>query len=292
MGQEQSSASLQPHYKISNRVMNRINKLVLATLLASGLVLSGRGAARADEPTDWSETAADSSQISSQADIKNLVENRFDSIGDNIIDEVKSGFGSIFNDVIGFFKGLEDLNQDIIGVIPPDWGIVRETVESNSTVVKDLAQHLENRASDSFHSIQDEAEQIQRELIADTISESTTSIEAQKATAEVVAQIEGILERSGELSEDSAKTDVSQQILQNISEQNGITTQLLGIISSQNIQFQRDRASQTNLLLQSSRALAIANNRQRIEAMSASEYGLVGLSSVATPIFLYEEETP
>ncbi|MBE9048560.1 hypothetical protein IQ255_29985 [Pleurocapsales cyanobacterium LEGE 10410] len=92
-----------------------------------------------------------------------------------------------------------------------------------------------------------------------------------------------------DLSQDSASTDVSQQILQNLSEQSGINTQLLGTISSQNIQAQKDRANQINLALQQARHLSMESTRRRRESSAASDLGRNAWGVIGTPTFLYEQ---
>ena len=224
---------------------------------------------------------------------KDLVSDKFSDISKDVVgsikDQFKNQFNSLFGGVAGLFKGAEDVNEQILDAPPPDWDTVKVAVESANTAGKQLGQQLENRSSDSYHGVRDESESLQRELIAESVARSTTSLEAQKDTVETIARVEGILERSGDLSQNSAATDVSQQILQNISEQNGINTQLLGVISSQNIQAQRDRSNQINLALQSARHASIGNNRARREAILAGEYGSSAWGVIGAPIFLYEE---
>ena len=171
----------------------------------------------------------------------------------------------------------------------PDWNIVKDAIEDNDTRGKELGRQLENRDTDSFSINQDEAEQVQRLLIQDAVSASTTSTEAVEATAASLVELEDALKKSGDLSQDSASTDVSQQILQNLSEQSGINTQLLGTISSQNIQAQKDRANQINLALQQARHLSMESTRRRRESSAASDLGRNAWGVIGTPTFLYEQ---
>ena len=209
------------------------------------------------------------------------------SIAESIADAL--GLGDIFQDVLDFLSGIENTNDKILETKTPDWNIVKDAIEDNDTRGKELGRQLENRDTDSFSINRDEAEQVQRLLIQDAVSASTTSTEAIEATAASLVELEDALKKSGDLSQDSASTDVSQQILQNLSEQSGINTQLLGTISSQNIQAQKDRANQINLALQQARHLSMDSTRRRRESLTASDLGRNAWGVIGTPTFLYEQ---
>ncbi|MEN9565122.1 MAG: hypothetical protein RLZZ69_318 [Cyanobacteriota bacterium] len=199
------------------------------------------------------------------------------------------GLGNIFSGVLDFFAGIEKANDRTLDVQTPDWNDVKDTIDANDTRAKELGRQIEDRTTDSWHINQDESEEVQRTLIQDAISTSTTSTKAQETAAATLVEIEAVLQKSGALSKDSAETDVSQQILQNMSEQTGINTQLLGVIASQNVQSQKDRALSVSLQIQAARQNSIANTRARREASVANDLGISAWGAVSTPIFLYEE---
>ena len=199
------------------------------------------------------------------------------------------GLSGIFHGVLDFLGGLENTNNQILKAKTPDWDTVKGALKGNDTRGKELGRQLENRESDSFSINLDEAEQVQRSLIQDSVSTSTTSREAQEAAAASLVELEGALKKSGDLSQDSAKTDVSQQILQNLSEQTGINSQLLGTISAQNIQAQQDRSNQISLALQQARHNSIETTRFRREASIATDLGSTAWGAISTPTFLYEK---
>ena len=209
---------------------------------------------------------------------------------ESIVD--KLGLRNIFSSVLDFLEGIEHSNNRTLKAQTPDWNLVKETVEGVDTRAKELSQQLEDRTTDSFNINQDESEQIQRELIQASISTSTTSREAQEAAAASLVELEGAMKKSGDLSQDSAKTDVSQQILQNLSEQTGINSQLLGTISAQNIQAQQDRSNQISLALQQARHNSIETTRLRREASIATDLGSTAWGAISTPTFLYEKPKP
>lgn len=204
----------------------------------------------------------------------------------------KLGLGNIFSSVLDFFEGIKHSNDLTLEAQTPDWNVVKGTIEATDTRAKELSRQLEDRTTDSFNINQDESEQVQRELIQASISTSTTSIEAQEILAASLVEIENTLKKSGDLSQDSAKTDVSQQILQNLSEQTGINSQLLGTISAQNIQAQQDRSNQISLALQQARHNSIETTRFRREASVATDLGSTAWGAISTPTFLYEEPKP
>jgi hypothetical protein len=239
-------------------------------------------------------TSAQISLASVQPDGKDVVleqlprQNR--SLAKSIADAL--GLGSIFDEVLSFLDAITKTNDKIFEARSPDWETINNTINGIDTQAKELSRQLENRTTDSYSINQDESEQIQRELIQEAVATTTTSQEAQKTLAASLVQIEDALKKSGDLSQNSARTDVSQQILQNISEQSGINTQLLGTIAAQNVQAQKDRANQIMLEVQQAQHNAGESTRRRREAAIANDLGITAWGTVATPLFLYEEENP
>lgn len=234
-------------------------------------------------------------QISVQASTlprtKDVVEDLLPKFNRDTAKEIadRLGLGDLFSSVLDFFDAIEGINDKILETRSPDWNTIKNTIENIDTRSKQLSRQLEDRTTDSYSINQDESEQTQREFIQNSITESTTGENAQKTIAASLVEIEDALKKSGDLSKDSAQTDVSQQILQNISEQSGINTQLLGTIAAQNIQAQEDRANQINLALQEARHKAIETTRHRREAAVANDLGITAWGAISTPLFLYEE---
>ena len=255
--------------------MKNYKLIILSILLSCCFVTSVQLTASANTQPNGKDIAID--------DLPTVDRNIAQSIAD------KLGLGDIFQGVLDFLSGIENTNDKILETKTPDWNIVKDAIEDNDTRGKELGRQLENRESDSFSINRDEAEQVQRLLIQDSVSASTTSTEAIEATAASLVELENALKKSGDLSRDSASTDVSQQILQNLSEQTGINSQLLGTISSQNIQAQQDRANQINLALQQARHLSMDSTRRRRESLAASDLGRNAWGVIGTPTFLYEE---
>ena len=226
-----------------------------------------------------------------QSEGKDAVINRMPDINRGTAQTIADalGLGDIFNGVLDFFNGIENINDNTLEAKTPDWNTVRTTIQGTDTRAKELSRQLEDRTSDSFHINQDESEQIQRELIQEAVSASTTSTEAQEISVASLLEIEDALKKSGNLSQDSSGTDVTQQILQNMSEQTGINTQLLGLIASQNVQSQQDRSNQINLSLQQARHNSIESTHRRREASVATDLGISAWGSISTPTFLYEK---
>jgi hypothetical protein len=208
------------------------------------------------------------------------------SIAESIAEQL--GLGSIFQGILDFLELLGNTTDQILEARTPDWNVVKAAIEDHDTRGKELGRQLENRESDSFSINQDEAEQVQRLLIQDSVATSTTSKEAREAAAASLVELEATLKKSESLAQDSARTDVSQQILQNLSAQTGINAQLLGTISAQNIQAQKDRANQINLALQEARHASMQSTRHRRESLAAADLGTNAWGIVSTPTFLYE----
>ncbi|MEL6439155.1 MAG: hypothetical protein AAFQ80_07895 [Cyanobacteria bacterium J06621_8] len=226
-----------------------------------------------------------------QADGKEIVIDNLPSndrgVAETIADSL--GLGGVFREVVKYLDILDDINNRTLQSNIPDWKTVEEVITNNDTAAKGLSRQLERRDSNSHSINRDEADQIQRELIGDAISNSTTSASAQEISAASLIEVEQVLRKSGNLSQDSADTDVSQQILQNMSEQMGINSQMLGMLSNQGIQAQGDRANQINLALQQSRYLSMEATGRRREKRAISDLGRTAWGIVGTPMFLYEE---
>ena len=202
------------------------------------------------------------------------------------------GLGDLFDGVLDFLESMETTNDRVLETRTPDWSTIENAIEGTQTKSKELERQLEDRVSDSYHANQAEAEQIQRELIQEAVVTNTTSADAQKIMAASLVDIEDAAKKSGQLSQDSAGRDVSQQILQNISEQAGINTQLLSTIASQNVQSQKDRANQIMLGVQQAKHNAAETARRQRDASVANDLGITAWGAISTPLFLYEEPTP
>ena len=202
----------------------------------------------------------------------------------------KLGLSALFNDVFGFLDSIKGSVNSVLETISPDWQTIKETIGITNTKSKEINRQLEDVDNDSYLINYDETEQLQRELISEAIAATTTGKQAQGTIATSLIEIERAMERSGDLAQDSARIDVSHQILQNISEQSGINTQLLGAIAVQNTQAQKDRALQINLALQQARHEAIQTTKERREATIANNLGISAWGAVSTPLFLYEEK--
>lgn len=149
-------------------------------------------------------------RASAQPNGRDVVEDNLPELNRNFAQNIaeRLGLGGLFDGVLDFFEAIEDTNNLSLEVRSPDWNTIRDTINGTDTRAKELGRQLEARTSDSYHINQDESEQIQRELIQDSISRTTTSEDAREALAASLVEIEDALKKSGDLSEDSAVTDV------------------------------------------------------------------------------------
>ena len=227
-----------------------------------------------------------------RVDIKQVIRDKLPKFDRQTVNQIakKVGLSALLNDVFGFLDSIKGSVDSILETISPDWQTIEEVIGITNTESKEINRQLEDVDNDSYLINYDETEQLQRELISEAIAATTTGERAQATIATSLIEIEGAMERSGDLAQDSARIDVSHQILQNISEQSGINTQLLGAIAVQNTQAQKDRALQINLALQQARHEAIQTTKERREATIANNLGISAWGAVSTPLFLYEEE--
>ena len=237
---------------------------------------------------------AKTSSASTQPSGKDVVLDQLPEYDRTIAEDIADflGLGDLFDGVLDFLESMETTNDRVLETRTPDWSTIENAIEGTQTKSKELERQLEDRVSDSYHANQAEAEQIQRELIQEAVVTNTTSADAQKIMAASLVDIEDAAKKSGQLSQDSAGRDVSQQILQNISEQAGINTQLLSTIASQNVQSQKDRANQIMLGVQQAKHNAAETARRQRDASVANDLGITAWGAISTPLFLYEEPTP
>ena len=187
---------------------------------------------------------------------------------------------------------LEPLKQKIDSFINsitiPDFIQIVEDVFNNSSsnseseTSQKTAKVLENRPLGEYGITEDRAEQATRDSAKDAAAQATLSEEAQEKLKETAAAIEASVETNVALGEESQTLDVTQQILQNLSQQEALNAAQIGTIVQQNQQAQVDRAINNVLAAEQAEELSEMNTAKRRQSSAASnastaQWGLISL---------------
>ena len=127
-----------------------------------------------------------------------------------------------------------------------------------------------------------EADAVVREVLVETVELSTLSEEAQTKLKETAVFVQETVEESVNLGEDSQNRDVTQQILQNLSQQEAISATRQGVLVQQNQQAQIDRAISNILNAQQAEELNAINTAKRREEIGTTnltvrQWGMIRL---------------
>ena len=135
----------------------------------------------------------------------------------------------------------------------------------------ELAGTLENRPPDSYSILEDVTDKTEQDLAIQVANDTTLSQEAQANSIKLTQAVEANVAENVQLGEESQNLDVSQQILQNLSQQTALNAQTQGIIIQQNQQAQLNQALANLLNAQQAEELSESNTAQRREKEAAGK---------------------
>ncbi len=135
----------------------------------------------------------------------------------------------------------------------------------------ELAGTLENRPPDSYSILEDVADKTEQDLAIQIANDTTLSQEAQTNSINLAQAVEANVAENVQLGEESQNLDVSQQILQNLSQQTALNAQTQGIIIQQNQHSQLNQALTNLLNAQQAEELSESNTAQRREKEAAGK---------------------
>ena len=274
-------------------------------LFAIGLTLAQQPQAFADEPnppefelvepTSSSNNAeiTDYSEIIENADIQSTDDNaiydkidrELNSTVNNVIDNI---FGDLFGGLNDFLGGLEDTVGDFVNSKIPDIGKIIDII-FNSEVGEaetDLPSRQQSETLEGnpngYAISESETDAVVREVLVETVNSTTLNESAQSNLKQTAVQVQKSVSESVDLGQDSQNRDVTQQILQNLSQQKAISATRQGIIVQQNQQAQVDRAISNMLNAQQAEELAGINAAKRREDIGTAnltvrQWGLIRL---------------
>ena len=215
-----------------------------------------------------------------------------DTILNDIIDNVGQIVPGIPDGITDIIEGLKGIIDDFVNSEIPDVGKIIEIVfNSGSGGSADLpskkqSENLEGNP-DSYTIAESESDAIVREILVETVKSSTFDESAQTKLKEIAVFVEKTVDESVDLGENSQNRDVTQQILQNISQQEAISATTQGIIAQQNQQAQIDRAINNMLSAQQAEELSAMNAAKRREELGTTnltvrQWGLIRLPGQTT----------
>ncbi len=204
--------------------------------------------------------------------------NILDEIARDLEDSADKVIGGIFDNIpnlVGFFGGLEEIVDDFVKSKIPDISKIIDLIfTSGSEGVAELPSKEQSEilegAPESYPISESESDAIVREVLVETVESSTLSEEAQTKLKETAVFVQETVESSINLGEDSQNRDVTQQILQNLSQQEAISATRQGIIVQQNQQAQVDRAISNILNAQQAEELNAINTAKRREEIGTA----------------------
>ena len=274
-------------------------------LLAIGLTLAQQPQAFADEsdlpefefvePTSSSNNAqiTDYSEIIKNAEIQSNDNNAiYDKIDEELNNTVSSVIDNVFGDLFGgfndFLGGLEDTVGDFVSSQIPDISKIIDIIFNGGVGAGEVdlpsrqqSETLEG-TPDSYAISESETDAVVREVLVETVGSTTLNESAQNSLKQTSLQVQKSVGASVDLGQDSQSRDVTQQILQNLSQQEAISATRQGIIVQQNQQAQVDRAISNMLNAQQAEELAGINAAKRREDIGTTnltvrQWGLIRL---------------
>ena len=210
-------------------------------------------------------------------------------------DKVIGGILSNIPDLVGFFGGLEKIVDDFVSSQIPDVSKIIELIFSSGSggvaelPSKEQSEILEG-SPESYPISETEADAVVREVLVETVESSTLSEEAQTKLKETAVFVQETVEESVNLGEDSQNRDVTQQILQNLSQQEAISATRQGVLVQQIQQAQIDRAISNILNAQQAEELNAINTAKRREEIGTTNLTVRQWGMIRLPVNPTEED--
>ena len=184
------------------------------------------------------------------------------TFNENSSNEIQGFIDDVRSFVRGdFFGNIKQLVQNSIGSVDiPDLGqVVSEIMKGSLPQDGVTSNKLENNLPNSYAIRQDLANQSERVGAVEVSQSKTLSKNAQQQSFEALELSANSEIESTQMSDDSQKTDTSQQILQNISQQLKNNATIANLQYQEASQARQDRALGLNLTAQVAQELNAAN---------------------------------
>jgi hypothetical protein len=257
---------------------SKVLLLAIVIALSSAIINTTRAAALTQDPANATTQAGQSTNTPTSTEISQMgtkaasqttgssfftpIENVVQSVN-NFIDDVT---GFVQNDVFG---SLNNLLSSTLGAIKvPVLNQVSDNIMKSSTANNEgtkLSETLENKiGGEGSYAIKDDFnKQAERAAAIGVANGATLSTQAQERSAQQLLAAQTATHNSNQLSEDSKNQDVTQRIMQNISQQTALNTQTNEMLIQEAQQARTDRAVNNVLTAQAAKEIAAINTSSR-----------------------------
>lgn len=257
---------------------SKVLLLALVLALSSAIINTARAAALTQDPADATTQARQSTNTPTSTEIAQMrtkaasqttgssffapIENVVQSVN-NFIDDVT---GFVQNDIFGSLNNL--LSSTLGAVKVPVLNQVSDNIMKSSTANNEgtkLSETLENKiGGEGSYAIKDDFnKQAERAAAIGVANGGTLSTQAQERSAQQLLAAQTATHNSNQLSHDSKNQDVTQRIMQNISQQTALNTQTNEMLIQEAQQARTDRAVNNVLTAQAAKEIAAINTSSR-----------------------------
>jgi hypothetical protein len=252
---------------------------------------AGEETAPAPAATNNANANSNSNQIGNTAErVGQQLKQRLQDKGREYISQYLQNDDGILGQIFKYFQSTKESIEAYFDKITiPDLKTIIESGEAAKGPGAEVAKGLENQSKGSYAIEQDHIQKVTRDLIQQSTEESTTSEDAQIRTRKLLVQTEDNVKSSADLGQESSESDVSQQILQNLSQQESVNAQLLGTLIVQNNEAKIDRSNQILLDLQQAEHNQVESIARRREKSGISAESQQGWGSLTNPVYIYTE---
>lgn len=257
---------------------SKVLLLAIVIALSSAIINTTRAAALTQDPADATTQVGQSTNTPTSTEISQMgtkaanqttgssffapIENVVQSVN-NFIDDVT---GFVQNDVFGSLNNL--LSSTLGAVKVPVLNQVSDNIMKSSTANNEgtkLSETLENKiGGEGSYAIKDDFnKQAERAAAIGVANGATLSTQAQERSAQQLLAAQTATHNSNQLSEDSKNQDVTQRIMQNISQQTALNAQTNEMLIQEAQQARTDRAVNNVLTAQAAKEIAAINTSSR-----------------------------
>lgn len=197
--------------------------------------------------------------------------------------------GFIQKDVLGTLNGI--ISSTVGAIKVPDLSQITSVImgkATSSTEGTKLSERLEgksaiNGSSGSYRIMDDYNMHAQRTAAVNSADAQTLSTQAQAQTAQVLAATKQDTETNIQLGNDSQNQDVTQRILQNLSQQTALNAQTSEKILRESQQSRTDGAISNVLSAQTAKEVSAKNTADRREAIASGNQSMQQSSMLMMP---------
>lgn len=189
------------------------------------------------------------------------------------------------NNLFDFFSQVITSFTDYLNI--PDLGSIFSLIigntENPNQEGSELASNVENQPRDSYSIKEDIVEKTEQDLAIQVANDTALTQEAQTDEINLAQAVETNMLENVQLAQESQNLDVTQQIMQNISQQIALNGQTQGILIHQNQETQLNQALGNLLNATTAEAVSENNTAQRREKLAAGKTSIIQAGLLLLP---------